>query len=321
MTILIMSLAVSCSHLSQLSSLFKKETEEFRGSGNTPLSAISLHETGVVLDIYEIQVPYDRRELLAQFWEDVDENEIPSEIRNELNKYGLRQGILSSKIPASLARLLGSEDFAPQRPFEKVTTIENINAKKPLELCKTVTMTKNQPLAFPTCPTITKLPILTVVDGYPTGQDYHNARGFILITTEELPDGSVKLKTVPEIHFGDEAGKITSNGGVYTRQVTKSKLSFDQLAVETKLLLGQWVVIGPDLRKNGGFGRDILTQGNSTVPEQIIIAIRLNQTKKDGTHDRNGLALTGVKPSEHDSETIRPTFDEIEDAPSTASVE
>lgn len=303
-------MVVSCAPLSRWTTIFEKDAEEFHGDGKSPLSAITL-ETGVILDVYVIRVPYDRRELVAEFWNDVDENEVPMEIRKELHNHGLRQGILPSKIPVSLARLLELRDIPPQKPFETVRTVDDINAKETLHTRRTTKMIKNQAVPFPTRSPISKLPVLASVDGKPSGHTYHNAVGIISVATEELPDGSVKVKTVPEIHYGDETGRITSVTGMYTRDVTIQKLAFDQLTVETKLLLGQWVVIGPDLRKSVGFGRDILTQGSSTDPEQLLFAVRLMQIKKDGIHDRNDIALSNALSTEQ--ENREPTSVQVAD--------
>jgi hypothetical protein len=174
-------------------------------------------------------------------------------------------------------------------------------------------MMRKQPVEFPLSEAmIPKLPVLAVVDGKPTGQIYTNARGGILITADEQPDGSVLLKTIPEIHYGGVTSTFTSVAGELIPKTYRSKLSFDQLAVETKLLLGQWVVIGPETRQSTGFGRDIFSQGEG-VPEQILIAIRLRQTSRDGIHDRNDIAalrISGDQPHEQQRDT------EVEEAES-----
>lgn len=281
----------SCAHLpKQLREVFERDTKTIRGNGNSLLGTMPLPETGVELDVYVIYVPYDRRNLLEQFWNDVEESEIPIQTRNALFNHGLRQGMLSAKIPVSLERLLELRDIPPQRPFEKVIGADTLAGGDPLHKRLTVPMMHKQPVEFPTCDPIPRLPVLAVVDGNLTGQVYSDAKGVILISTEEQPDGSVIIKTIPEIHHGDDVRKPTSSGGVLKRAVYRSKLSFDQLAVETKLLLGQWVVIGPENRHTAGFGQDILSRNKGTS-EQILIAIRLQRTRKDGIHDRNDIVI------------------------------
>ena len=280
----------SCAYLPTLGGILHRDPESARGGKNSPLPAMQLPETGVVLDVYIIRIPYDRRELLEQFWNDTEEGEIPIETRNALYHHGLRQGMLSAKLPVSLARLLELRDIPPQKPFEKVLTADNLAGGEILHKCKTIPMMHKQPVDFPTFNPIPKLPVLALVDGRPSGQVYIDAEGSILISTEEQPDGSVIVKTIPEIHYGEEKGKTTSVGGEWRRAVYKPKISFDQLMVETKLLLGQWVVIGPENRNSSGFGRDILSQNKGTQ-EDLLIAIRLKQTRKDGIHDRNDIVL------------------------------
>ena len=272
-----------------------KRDKIFRSAKKSPLSAFSLVETGVVIDVYVIRIPYDRRELLEQFWLDVEESEIPISTRNSLYQHGLRQGMLPSKIPVSFERLLELRDIPPQRPGEKVILTGVAATNEPLHKYINVPMMRKQPVEFPICGDvmIPKLPVLAVVDGYPSGKVYENASGMILITTDEQPDGSVLVKTIPEIHYGGETRKIISEAGDWIPRVYKSKLQFEQLAVETKLLLGQWVVIGPDTRHHTGFGQDIFSQGDGN-PEQILIGIRLQQTSKDGIHDRNDIAVLRI---------------------------
>ncbi len=308
--ILLAGMSVSCTQMSELKAIFKKDEKPSLGDKKTPLTAVSLAESGVAIDVYVIRIPYDRRELLEQFWQDVEESEIPTNVRNMLFQHGLRQGMLPSKIPVSLERLLDLKKIQPQRPFVSVYMAGAAALEEPLYRPPyRVSMMNKQPFECPTCETIPKLPVLAMVDGQPCGRVYSDAKGMILISTEEQPDGSVLVKTVPEIHYGEEVGKLTSEASEFTRKVYIAKLSFDQLAVETKLLLGQWVVIGPETRSHSGFGLDILRQGQGD-PEQILIAIRLRQTRKDGIHDRNDIAITKMT----DNATSRPPEDGEEPA-------
>jgi len=289
-------MSVSCTHLSDLTEIFKRENGRFRGHPNSLITPATLPESCVAIEVFVIRIPYDRHELLEQFWNDVEESEIPITVRNNLYKNGLRQGMLPSKIPVSFERLLELKDIPPQRPFEQVTLSGPDTIGEPLRRSVKIQMMRKQPTEFPIYEEgkmIPKLSVLAMVDGKPSGKVYHNACGKIWISTDEQPDGSVLVKTIPEIHHGGVTGKYTSEAGILFRTVYTLKLSFDQLAVETKLLLGQWVVIGSETRHNTGFGRDIFSQGEGT-PEQILVAIRLSQTGKDGIHDRNDIAVLKI---------------------------
>jgi hypothetical protein len=300
-------MVISCTQISERLTLFSPKSV----NNNTTLAPLPLTQSGVVLDIYKIRVPYNRRELLDELWNETEEKEIPLDLRNKLQKNGLRQGIIPVKIPVSLSRLLDLKNVVPQRPFQ---IVKDYATKEDLSKRYTaVVMMKNQPLEFPTCDPIPELPILAIVDGNPSGRVYRNVKGVILITTDEQPDGSVIMKTVPEIHFGDESRKVVSEGGVYKPMVWQPKLSFDQLEVKTKLLLGQWVIIGPDSRSPGGFGKDILSRGNGD-PEQIIIAIRLVQTQKEGIHDRNDIPVLNISDeSESEDREIEENSEQFEE--------
>ena len=298
-----LSMSISCTQLSRIAAIFRHD-EPLRGGKKSLFTAVSLPENSVGIDVYVIRIPYNRRELLERFWLDVDENEIPITVRNHLKKHGLRQGMLSSKIPVSFERLLDLKDIPPQKPFEQVTVAGSAMMNELLLKHWTFTLTRKQPLPFPICDDmIPKLPVLAVVDGKPSGKVYTNASGMILISTDEQPDGSVVVKTIPEIHYGGETRQITSEAGIYTPKVYKSKLQFDQLTVEAKLLLGQWVVIGSDMRQQTGFGRYIFSRGDGD-PEQILIGIRLSQTSKDGLHDRNDIAVLRFLDDKTNSEQI-----------------
>jgi len=295
-------MSVSCTHLSDITSVFKRDNVPFRGRQNSLISHVALAESGVRIDVFVIRVPYDRHELLEQFWNDVEESEIPVSVRNDLYKNGLRQGMLPSKIPVSFERLLELKKISPQRPFEQVILSGTAATGEPLHKSVNIQMMRKQPTEFPIYEEgkmIPKLPVSVIVDGKPNGRVYPNACGKIWISTDEQPDGSVLVKTIPEIHYGGVTSKYTSEASNIKRISYTMKLSFDQLAVETKLLLGQWVVIGPELRQNSGFGRDIFSQGDGN-PEQILVAIRLCQTSKDGIHDRNDIAVLKISDEQSD---------------------
>ena len=292
----LVGMSVSCTHLSDITTVFKRDNTRFRGNSNSLMKPVALAESGVVIDVYVIRIPYDRHELLDRFWNDVEESEIPITVRNDLYKNGLRQGMLPSKIPVSFERLLELKDIPPQRPFEQVIKTGTAATEEPLRKHREIIMMRKQPVEFPIFDedeTIPKLTVMAMVDGQPTGRNYTNACGKIWISTDEQPDGSVWVKTIPEIHHGGITSKYTSEAFEIKRKTYTSKLQFDQLAVETKLLLGQWVVIGPDMRQKTGFGRDIFSRGEGN-PEQILMAIRLRQTSKDGIHDRNSIAVLRI---------------------------
>ena len=317
--ILMLSVSISCSSIKDYFSGIGKKIEPH--SGKSPLNAVKFPPSGVVIDFYRIRVPYLKRHLAEELWNEAEEMDISPELRNQLRLHGFRQGRLGTRVPASLLQLLELKDDVIKKPYVLETKLSDAAVGEPLCTRFTgVNMVKDQPVEFNTADIMPSLPVLAIVNGKPVGREYRNAQGKIRVTTDEQPDGSVILTTVPEIHYGEETRKMIAVGGVLSSRTVRPKQTFDQLTVKTKLLLGQWVLIGPTMKNEGGFGNKILSRDMGD-PEQILIAIRLVKTQKDGVHDRNDIPILKIRDSKTSEEQNHEDEDDLELPPDISAQE
>ncbi|MBQ2849979.1 MAG: hypothetical protein IJE77_05815, partial [Thermoguttaceae bacterium] len=75
-------------------------------ASKTMLRRGELAPDAVSFDALLVHVPYQDRDLVEAFWNDVDELEIDPETRRRLNEQGFRAGLIGASIPDSLSRLL-----------------------------------------------------------------------------------------------------------------------------------------------------------------------------------------------------------------------
>ena len=302
---------VSCS---AITTFFDGNEDQKITGKNGILRTPKLPEDAVSVDIYKIRVPYSKRELLANLWERADEHDIPIETRKELYRNGLRAGTLGSSIPIELSRLLELRDQPVTSPTEEKLRNAADEMKNPrLATRYSMTVQKGVPVLIETCEPLERLSLFANVNGEGKGQTYHNAFGVLQLSCQEQLDGSVKMKIVPEIHFGEVVTRTISQGGIMHKVPVHPKHTFDKMAIESHLLLGQWLIIGPN-GESFGFGNRIFVQEMGD-PEQRLIAIRIVQTQHDGIHDRNDIATLDWIPDENMKSEQKYTEQDHEDQP------
>ena len=296
---------IVCATSCQLLNIILDGKEDEKSTGNGFLQALPLSPDSVVVDVYKIRVPHDKRELVQALWQKSDRLDMPVETERKLYDQGLRVGRLGSHVPVELSRLLELRDQPIVSPIaEKKRDVADEQVFPQLTTRHSPVIRNGVPVAIETCDPKERLSLFAMVDGEALGQTYHKAFGVIQLHCKEENDGSVKITAIPEIHYGDIHSRPVSQNGVKYIENTRNKISMDHLKIDVKLLLGQWLIIGPTGGQFGVGNRIFVHERGD--PEQRLLAIRLVRTQKDGIHDRNDIATLDWVPEQkedsHDQE-------------------
>lgn len=278
-----------------LPSLFMKE----RDSSKKPDLSEAMFDTSyekdmILLDVITIRVPFEKRELLCELWNNTDEQIVSPELRKKLAENGLRFGVQGVAMSNSLARLLpssheksenGSMPSSPQAnsPMEVRTETADLN-KEPIATRRTLNIMPARRAELRARDDPIKELHLFEYDkfGSPGGKTYQNAFGSIAMIANHQSDGTVLFELTPELKFGetkvdfgyDEYGKPQ-------RFEYKPSRVFDELKVSKAILPGHWLIIGPASENTIGLGKYFFTRNRGEMEQKIII-VRLARTRDDG---------------------------------------
>lgn len=255
------------------------ETSQSGRSGGTELLKASLPPDAVTVDLLVIHVPHQDRELLERLWDDVDEQELSPEIRDELALGGFRAGLLGATIPESLSRLVALKGHGLRQNVEQEYRPRS-DETAALTLSKTQTLIPGNRFHLPIGEsTIPKIPVLAKENGRLTGKTYYNAAPTLAISAKPVPDGSVDVEVTPFLGLGEEVVTKYKYGQMVTayEQATKT---FENLRFTLPLRPGQFLVIGPANRKTGGLGHYFFTEGIGDFDQKIVV-LRLLFTQHD----------------------------------------
>lgn len=255
-------------------------------ASKTALRRVELAPDAVSFDALLVHVPYQDRELVEAFWNDVDEQEIDPETRRYLNEQGFRAGLIGASIPDSLSRLLtlkGRElrsSLEEEVDYSKKATGAPVAYSKPINLragMKSVIEARGD--------VIPSIPILENQNGALVGKSYNDAQTLFSVAIDPDPDGSVRFDVTPVLRYGEPRLATRYQHGQLVRTQEQPTKTFDALKCSLALRPGQFLAIGASDAKTSALGRWFFTDGGDDYDQKILV-LRLLVTQHDGEFDR-----------------------------------
>ncbi len=255
-------------------------------ASKTALRRVELAPDAVSFDALLVHVPYQDRDLVEAFWNDVDEQEIAPETRRYLNEQGFRAGLIGASIPDSLSRLLtlkGRElrsSLEEEVDYSKKATGAPVAYSKPINLragMKSVVEARGD--------VIPAIPILENQNGSLVGKTYNDAQTFFSVAIDPAPDGSVRFDVTPFLRYGAPRLATRYQHGQLVRTQEQPTKTFDALKCSLALRPGQFLAIGASDAKTSALGRWFFTDGGDDYDQKILV-LRLLVTQHDGEFDR-----------------------------------
>jgi hypothetical protein len=111
------------------------------------------------------------------------------------------------------------------------------------------------------------------------GASFADAQCLFSLIATAGSDGRTRLQLTPEIEHGELRNRWVPVEGSLVNQVGKTQQVYDQLRIDTTLVAGQTLVIGPS-HEAGGLGQHFFTLQVPT-PRRTLLLIRIAQTQQD----------------------------------------
>jgi len=253
--------------------------------GKSPLKPLRMSPDTVVLDVFFVRFPLGDPEPNGPLWDELDETRWPAELRQKLALNGFRVGLVGGPVPpVPLSKLLELKDKpAPTGAVQEASRTDFTDEPRvsrrhtPLHCGGRAEILASGPYE--------ELAALVCTPAGVEGETYKNARTILSAGASLEPDGRVRLKLVPELHYGDPKPSLVGPPGVLRLEAGQPKRVFHDMTIDTTLRPGQMLVLSSLIQRPGSLGHYFLTQKADGRLQQKLIVIRLSQTQHDGLFD------------------------------------
>ena len=266
----------------------------------------------VGLEIGIAQLDTNQTEAINRVWRALDQQELPLETRQQLDRHGLKAAVMSQRPPSDFASLVNPREVV----LEELDGLERqlyLNGKlKPSDRMLVHDRISNRQGQSHSIPTSQVHPSLSWTIETPatpnsreisSEQSGHDVRGVFTIRTYPQGDGSVRVVVQPQIHHGDVTQQYgaTANGYKFDHQQTVSNP--ESLEFDVSLRSGETLVIGPTAQVTGlghlFFGEIDPSQDKSltAAADELLAKASLNvepETEQEPSPEFNSACLNST---------------------------
>ncbi|HEX5445116.1 MAG TPA: hypothetical protein VFW87_14855 [Pirellulales bacterium] len=235
----------------------------------------------VALDVFFVGYPFGDETINGPLFSEIDQQEIPLDVRERLAANGFIAGVLGGQLPPIVGELLHLADLPPAEHPPTVDLVNPPHVRR--QLLKTFRV--DDPASLITSGGKEPHALLTLLyrdEGQPPavrGWSLRNAKTILSTKIEPQDDGRVRLELMPAVEHGEARREIVPSEGGLTIKMAPPRKTFDQLRLAAALSPGQMMVIGCRADRPGSLGDQFFTQRYSDRLEQIVLLIRLAQAR------------------------------------------
>lgn len=242
----------------------------------SPLTPLSVSPDAITLEVFSAPVPRGE-EQLAALWKLVDEQTLPAELRQRMEKNGFRAGLIGPTVPAELAEILkiteqrteSDDQFKMALSPEEGVNLRVVHAKAG----------KRTEVALPEVRE--HLQLLESANREVGGKTYAQAECRLALRASYETDGRVRLEVVPEVHHGVFKSRVRGNDGMMMFTQERPKRVFAELQMEPTLGPGQMLVLAGRSDRPASAGYHFFHDTRGDRPVTMLWVIRVAR----GTHD------------------------------------
>jgi hypothetical protein len=253
--------------------------------GKSPLKPARMSAESCVLDVFFVNVPFGDAKANDELWQELDEQCLPSDLRQRLSCNGFRVGLVNGQMPVTLSQLMELGD--------KPAPLEDAEEAKPAEANGVSRVSRRHIQTQPgqrseiiASGIYGQLPVLAWSESGVGGETYDQAQGILAVKAYPQPDGQVRLEITPELHYGQPRKNfvLDPSGGVGHLEFHRPIRAFADLTANMKLQPGTMIVMCSLPNHPGSLGHHFFTEQDGK-PAQKLLVIRLSQTQRDDLFD------------------------------------
>ncbi len=251
----------------------------------SPLLPARMSPDSVVLEMFFVRYPFDDTTVNEKLWQEIDEQQFATDLRERLTQNGFRVGLVAGQMPTELAKLLELND-KPAAPTEDLEgdVPQNLD-EQPRVVRRHLQIRANHTGEIIASGVYAQLPLLMSEAGQISGQTYNQAQGIFQVTSVPQPNGQVRLDLTPELHYDQPRQRWVGSHGMMRLETGRPKRRFDELALSAEVAPGAMLVLGSLPNRKGSLGDYFFTENDNGRAEQKLLIVRLSQTQHSGLFD------------------------------------
>ena len=239
------------------------------------LKAVRTPPDRVTVEVAQVRVPEDDKQLAAELWQAADEQRIELEIRNRLVSNGFRVGVISGIIPDALARALNLQSESKGDENEQVITDDSAAAKVTRRVMQ---LKRREPASIQCSDVHSSLNLLLNTDSGVQGKSYSEVQGVYSLRAESVPGQKVRVQLVPELQFGELRNRYAgSEQGMIMFTPSRERKVFDDMKIIATLAPGEILLITGVPDTAGSLGSAFHSRRIGDVAEQKLVMVRVVQ--------------------------------------------
>jgi len=248
-----------------------------RAPAGNPLVPPQMSSDSVAIDIIFARVPLSDG-ANETIWADLDEQILSTETRKNLYQNGFRVGRIAGPVPQRLAEIMKLTDSGPVSA--EMTTGDALTlTDDSVPIRRHLQLRAGHRTEILASGIYDELPFLRREEGRLVGRTLPKAQGVFGLTVRPGTYGGVKIRLVPEVHFGEPRIQPIATQGMLRWESQRDRIVLEDLVIETELTPGDLLVLTSLPNCPGSLGNRFLTVTAQGKLEQKIIVIRLSQTQ------------------------------------------
>ncbi len=254
-------------------------------AAQSPLRPLPMSPDSCVLEVFKVYFPPEDPDADGSLWNEIDEQQVPAEVRQRLAANGFRAGVVAGQIPPALSRRMELAGKPPPAAQGNTLRLGDVEAEPAVRRSR-ITVRSGRRREIPCSAVYEQFPLLVCEPRGVSGETLAEAQGVLAVQPLLERDGRVRLAVAPEVHYGKYQTRWTrSSQGIERGAPSRLKRTLEAMTIQTTLSGGQMLVIGTRAGLPGSLGHRFLTRDADGRLEQALLVIRLAQTQHEELFD------------------------------------
>jgi hypothetical protein len=245
---------------------------------NLRLPVPKLPVDAVVCQVAFVQWDSGRVDQDEAFWRVMDEQCLPPDVRRRLGDNGLRAGLISGQLPATIQqKLAASSDPVAALTAERLPAGAEMLSRRERRQCRLGISEIIEVLPHRPHQAV----VLSSDDeGHVRCDRFDRPRGFFMLTPYAQPDGRLRLELVPGVEHGDPKQRYMGHSGGMRLDVRRDQQLYHALTFAVPMTEDQTLIVtsSPDPR---GIGATFFANRFESSTERLLLLIRMARAQRD----------------------------------------
>lgn len=242
------------------------------------LPAPTLSPDSVTIETVLVRFPLDATERLQEIWRAADETIIDLAFRHELDKNGLRVGLLRGELPVAIVEQLNKTAID-----QTTDALEHAGLAADVDnRMRQLTCRAGRRKEFIVRREIVEpLTVVTCINGSLTGETFERATALFDLRVNPHADGQATVQLIPEIQHGDRQQAFVSSEFGVRPEVRRPQTNWKPLTIQARLQPRQVLMVSSTYPPKSLGSAMFVTKTADQTEQHVVMLVRLAKTQMD----------------------------------------